>query len=224
MKLKEYMVLREPGDEVTCWDKDVDSEFYFYNKEVGESSLYGDDFPYANKCDELLREHLDVVKIRDDGIEVNLYELMENPKVIEFAKKYMFNPTQYKDDSDVSMMLFDDNVSNFSNGFENFSEMMVSCLNYAFGLDKVIENVRFVSDFYDDEDKMIDFFNLSKSEFLKSYSYLTEAEYDATMVVVNEKLNKGVKERLDNVISSAEITKNMHSSKVIEPVVSENER
>ena len=36
------------------------------------------------------------------------------------------------------------------------------------------------TDFFDDEEKMKDFNDLSKEEFLKSYSYLTEAEYNLT--------------------------------------------
>ena len=39
--------------------------------------------------------------------------------------------------------------------------------------------------FTDDKEKMIDFFILSKKEFLKSYSYLTELEYDLTKQEVN---------------------------------------
>lgn len=35
-------------------------------------------------------------------------------------------------------------------------------------------------DFFDDEEKMDDFYKLSKEEFLRSYSYLTEEEYDLT--------------------------------------------
>ena len=35
-------------------------------------------------------------------------------------------------------------------------------------------------DFLDDEDKMRDYFKLTKDEFLKSYSYLKEEDYDAT--------------------------------------------
>ena len=35
--------------------------------------------------------------------------------------------------------------------------------------------------FLNDEEKMKDFLILSKEEFLKSYSYLTEEEYDLTM-------------------------------------------
>lgn len=43
-------------------------------------------------------------------------------------------------------------------------------------LDKVFSPIDFVGD----EEKMIDFIGLSKEEFLASYSYLTEAEYEAT--------------------------------------------
>lgn len=133
MKLKEYLDLREPGAEVTCWDRDIDSEFYFYTKESGEKTLYGKDFPNVEKCDELLKEYLDVVAIRKDGIMVNLYEFLDNPAIISFAKEHMFEEHQYEDDSDVVMMLFDDNVKNFSNGYEGFSELMVQCLTEAFG-------------------------------------------------------------------------------------------
>lgn len=142
MKLKEYMELHEPGAEVTCWDKDVDSEFYFYNKETGKNSLFGDDFPNVNKCDELLRELLDVVKVHDGGVEVNLYALLEKPEVIEFAKKNMFDERQYEEDIEVVMMLFDDNVKNFANGYEGFSELMVECLISAYKPEQSKDNER----------------------------------------------------------------------------------
>jgi len=38
------------------------------------------------------------------------------------------------------------------------------------------------SNFLDDDEKMADFEILTKKEFLTSYSYLTEQEYDNTMV------------------------------------------
>lgn len=38
------------------------------------------------------------------------------------------------------------------------------------------------TDFCDDEDKMKDFNELSKDEFLSSYSYLTEEEYNLTRI------------------------------------------
>src|SRR5574344_1905990 len=43
----------------------------------------------------------------------------------------------------------------------------------------------FNQSFADDEEKMIDFNTLTKEEFLQSYSYLTEAEYEATLQEVN---------------------------------------
>ena len=43
------------------------------------------------------------------------------------------------------------------------------------------QNVNQLS-FIDDYEKMIDFVSLTKEEFLQSYSYLTEEEYDATVV------------------------------------------
>lgn len=43
---------------------------------------------------------------------------------------------------------------------------------------KKIENL---THFADDAEKMVDFAELTKEEFLFSYSYLTEEEYDATV-------------------------------------------
>lgn len=39
--------------------------------------------------------------------------------------------------------------------------------------------------FINDEEKMNDFFDNTKEDFLKSYSYLTEQEYNNTEVIVN---------------------------------------
>ena len=39
--------------------------------------------------------------------------------------------------------------------------------------------------FIDDKEKMRDFYILSKQEFLQSYSYLTELEYDLTVQEVS---------------------------------------
>tara|TARA_R110000823_G_scaffold18402_2_gene57688 strand:+ start:730 stop:900 length:171 start_codon:yes stop_codon:yes gene_type:complete len=40
-------------------------------------------------------------------------------------------------------------------------------------------------DFCDDKDKMIDFNELTKEEFLSSYSYITEEEYNLTRMKQN---------------------------------------
>lgn len=47
--------------------------------------------------------------------------------------------------------------------------------------------------FVDDEEKMRDFFKLSREEFLKSYSYLTEEEYDATLEILRKSLENRTK-------------------------------
>ena len=41
------------------------------------------------------------------------------------------------------------------------------------------------SDFCDDKDKMVDFNELTKEEFLSSYSYITEEEYNLTRMKQN---------------------------------------
>lgn len=41
------------------------------------------------------------------------------------------------------------------------------------------------ANFIDDAEKMRDFYDLSKEEFLASYSYLTEEEYDNTAALVS---------------------------------------
>ncbi len=47
----------------------------------------------------------------------------------------------------------------------------------------------FVDDFLTDEDKMRDFIILSKEEFLASYSYLNEVEYETTIKLLSSILS-----------------------------------
>lgn len=137
MKLKEYLDLREPGAELTCWDKDVDSEFYFYAKEPKE--VPDKDFPNVDKCMERFAEVLDVKTIYDNGVVVNLYEILEHPDIIQYAKDNFYEEYQYEDDSDLQMLLFDDNVTNISQGYEEFSRMMVECLDLVYSPERNIE-------------------------------------------------------------------------------------
>lgn len=56
--------------------------------------------------------------------------------------------------------------------------------------------------FIDDEEKMRDFKELTKEEFLQTYSYLTEEEYDATQgatYILTELYNIMLEERSDFV-------------------------
>ena len=50
-----------------------------------------------------------------------------------------------------------------------------------------MENVYKDADFIDDEEKMYDFVRLTKEEFLSSYSYLTEDEYNNTKRLYEER-------------------------------------
>lgn len=45
-------------------------------------------------------------------------------------------------------------------------------------------------DFIDDDEKMKDYFNLTKEQFLETYSYLKEEDYDATTKKVAEGYTK----------------------------------
>ena len=43
--------------------------------------------------------------------------------------------------------------------------------------------------FTDDDEKMHDFWQMDKNDFLKSYAYITEEEYDATINELKQKLS-----------------------------------
>jgi hypothetical protein len=51
--------------------------------------------------------------------------------------------------------------------------------------------------FIDDEEKMLDFFTITKREFLKYYSYLTEEEYDATLQDVLSRQGNSITQKCD---------------------------
>lgn len=48
--------------------------------------------------------------------------------------------------------------------------------------------------FADDEEKMKDFFLIAKSDFLSSYHYISEKEYDITKSYILQQVNKLTKE------------------------------
>lgn len=50
-----------------------------------------------------------------------------------------------------------------------------------------MKNIYANANFIDDEEKMRDFYELTKEEFLLSYSYLTEEEYDNTAKLASKK-------------------------------------
>ena len=52
-----------------------------------------------------------------------------------------------------------------------------------------MEKIKY-KDFCDDAEKMVDLFQLSKKEFLKSYSYMTEEEYLLTSIKIVKALRE----------------------------------
>lgn len=73
-------------------------------------------------------------------------------------------------------------------GVDNECEFKYNCYNCGNEVAKTTEELKKMyhnrnkaHGFLDDKEKMADFFMLTKNEFLKSYSYLTEEEYDATV-------------------------------------------
>lgn len=71
MKLYDYLILTVDGTELTVWDKDYDTELYFYNDSPDE-----DDRWQTSMLE--LTEILTVIKIREKGLEVNLSDVISN--------------------------------------------------------------------------------------------------------------------------------------------------
>tara|TARA_R110000765_G_scaffold226641_1_gene330575 strand:- start:465 stop:785 length:321 start_codon:yes stop_codon:yes gene_type:complete len=66
-----------------------------------------------------------------------------------------------------------DFYDNHGKRFRNYTTNELECSTHAH------------SDFCDDKDKMVDFNELTKEEFLSSYSYTTEEEYNLTRMKQN---------------------------------------
>ena len=139
MKLKEYMDQVTDGWEFTCWDNVIDSEFYLYKKDADDEPDL--DFPNVEKLMDYLKENLEIKEIHTDGVVVGLYELLDHPAIIEYAKEHFYEASQYSSDEDIVMLLFDDMNKNISNGFENFSGKMLEAFLLAYPEEKEIEQV-----------------------------------------------------------------------------------
>ena len=63
-------------------------------------------------------------------------------------------------------------------------------------LEEQIRAVKFNGSFIDDQEKMIDFFTITKEEFLNFYSYITREEYEATAQDVLDRTDYWNKEAL----------------------------
>ena len=95
-------------------------------------------------------------------LNVEILNRMNDKSAASVLKNILFNP---------------DNNIDWSEAYQLMMEFMPE-LNTVEGYKK--ENIVTYSDFITDLDKMRDFFEMSKEEFLLFYSYLEEIEYDLT--------------------------------------------
>lgn len=80
MKLYDYLVTLEEGTELTVWDKEYDTESYFYNDEA-------DDDWQTSMLE--LAKLLDVIEVKEYGVVVNLSEVIEK-KLNELKEADLF--------------------------------------------------------------------------------------------------------------------------------------
>lgn len=123
MKLKDYIELYSGNDEIVCFDKDIVGEYYFYKEML--TGKPDPDFPNVFSFNKYLIEHLDIKNIHERGITLNLYEYLNKPTMIAFAKENLYTEDQYEDNEDVALLLYDDVVLSISHGYEDFSATML---------------------------------------------------------------------------------------------------
>lgn len=169
-----------------------------------------------------------VMAEKDDKVYLSYYGYADNDFVKLECEGLVEYPISVKDaffcDINETMQIYDENGNNeLFTVYDNYGEIIElekgqilddiddigideHYLNeYAFcylGMaeeyDNAIEEMNNQLAFIDDKAKMYDFTRLSKYEFLKSYSYLDEREYDVTQYIYNN-MSKEEKEAIDNI-------------------------
>lgn len=127
MKLREYMDKVEIGAEITCWDSVIDTEFYVYKK--NPLAKPEPDFEYIDKLEDFFAEHVEIEEISQGGITLGLYNYLDDPEIIQFAKDELFAEWQYESDEDVVELFFDDIVLNYRNGYPELSKTFYNGLS-----------------------------------------------------------------------------------------------
>lgn len=111
MTLKDYLSEWPEGEEITVWDRDWDMEVYFYNQ-------VNDAWDRAMMD---LASKLNVVDVRNDGVIVDLYDLIErNSRALEASNLF------YDPDTDAIMEDMDNILA--GNVSEQWLKKFVSCL------------------------------------------------------------------------------------------------
>lgn len=112
MTLKDYLIQTAEGEETAVWDNTYDIEVYFYNQ-------IDDDW---DKTMMDLASKLNVVAIRDGGVIVDLYDLMEN-NIDALTEADLFITTDVDDIMDDMESILAGYVS------ESWLRKFVDCLN-----------------------------------------------------------------------------------------------
>lgn len=112
MKLYDYIKLMPEGEELTVWDKDYDMETYFYG---------GNPDDKWDKAMSDLSKLLTIEEIRNNGVTVNLSEIIEN-------KLESLNKTDLFLRCDIDSIM--DDIDNIlaGNVSENWMEQFVAAL------------------------------------------------------------------------------------------------
>lgn len=111
MTLKDYLLECPEGEEITVWDRDWDMEVYFYNQidDAWDRAMMN------------LASKLNVVDVRNDGVIVDLYDLVErNADALEESGLF------YDPDTDAIMEDMDNILAGYVS--EEWLEKFVSCL------------------------------------------------------------------------------------------------
>lgn len=111
MTLKDYLLECPEGEEITVWDRDWDMEVYFYNQT--------DDAWDRAMMD--LASKLNIVDVRNDGVIVDLYDLVERNNEALEASGLFYDP-----DTDAIMEDMDNILAGYVS--EEWLEKFVSCL------------------------------------------------------------------------------------------------
>ena len=111
MTLKDYLLGCPEGEEITVWDRDWDMETYFYNQtnDAWDRAMMN------------LASKLNVVDIRNDGVIVDLYDLIERNQLALEESGLFYDP-----DTDSIMEDMDNILAGYVS--EAWLEKFVSCL------------------------------------------------------------------------------------------------
>lgn len=127
MKVREYLDLCDKDFELTCLDNDWDCEFYLYNNSNGSS-----DYPNYHAFMNYLIDNLEILRIYEGAVVVNLYLMLDNKKVLEKVR-VMYEENDYEDNDGLLELLMEDCLTNICYGYERFSEDLLKILKEVYG-------------------------------------------------------------------------------------------